>query len=68
MQKLSYLLLQNQLKLAIKISTCDVNEIDIEEFSLELRQLVKSILSKDPDERPSAREILDHPVFSSRSE
>jgi serine/threonine protein kinase len=50
----------------MKISTCDVKDIVLEEYSIELRNLVKNILSKEPEFRPSAKEILNHSMFKSR--
>lgn len=43
----------NQLKLAFKITMCDVSEINSETYSEELRKLIKQLLSKDPKLRPS---------------
>lgn len=51
----------------MKISVCDVNEIENDIYSAELKSLVKTILSKDPNLRPSAREILNNPLFSTRT-
>ena len=58
---------QNQLKLAMKISTCNVDEIEIDQYSSDLKELIKKILSKEPAQRPSAREILNHELFSSKA-
>jgi len=56
----------NQLKLAIKISECNISEIEISQYDDELKRLVKQILSKDPSARPTAREILNNALFRSR--
>ena len=43
----------NHLKLALKIISFDVNELSMDEYDVELKNLVKKILSKEPDSRPS---------------
>ena len=58
--------LKNQLKLALKISTSNIDMIEINSFSTELRNLVRKLLSRDPIERPTAKEILNEPIFVSR--
>ena len=55
----------------MKISKCEVDAEalkNIEVFSQELKGLVTNILSKNPDLRPTAREIVNHSVFSARRE
>lgn len=49
----------NQLKLALKITTCDVSDISVENYSDELRKLVKRLLSKDPKLRPSNLSVIE---------
>jgi serine/threonine protein kinase len=44
-----------------------VDEIEIDQYSADLKELIKKILSKEPAQRPSAREILNHELFSSRA-
>ena len=58
----------NQLKLACRISLCEVLPIDIDEYSADLKQLIKQILSKEAEDRPSAKEILNEAILSSRLE
>jgi len=43
----------NQLKLALKITCFDVNQISFGEFSGEMESLIKKLLSRDPCKRPS---------------
>jgi serine/threonine protein kinase len=55
--------------LAIKISECNISEIEIREYNDDIKSLVKKILSKDPSARPTAKEILNNnSLFSSRKE
>lgn len=58
----------NQLKLAYRISLCEVLPIDNDKYSLDLKTLIQLILSKEPDERPSAKQILSHPLFNERTD
>ena len=63
--------LKNQLKLAIKISSCDINPIDdieLDFYSKELKSIIRSILRKEPELRPSAKQILSDAVFSTKSQ
>lgn len=52
----------------MKISTQEVPEIEVDAYTEELRKLVGKILTKNPDLRPNAKEILDDPLFKSRRE
>lgn len=56
----------NQLKLACRISLCEVLPIDRDEYSNDLKALIKRILSKEAEDRPSAKEILNETIFRSR--
>ncbi|RNA10655.1 serine threonine- kinase Nek9 [Brachionus plicatilis] len=56
----------NQLKLALKISQCNINDIEAD-YSTELKDMIKIIFSKDPEQRPSAQEILQSCIFNSNS-
>jgi hypothetical protein len=51
---------------AIKILSSEIDEEQIEQYSTEMKTLVKSLLNKDPDSRPSARDILASDMFASK--
>lgn len=50
--------------MALKISECNINDIETE-YAPELKDLIKNIFSKDPEQRPSAQEILQSSIFYS---
>ena len=55
----------------MKISKCEVDAEalrNIDVYSQQLKELVTNILSKNPDLRPTAREIVNHSLFASRRE
>jgi NIMA (never in mitosis gene a)-related kinase 9 len=54
----------NQLRLALKISIGEIEEIQNEIYSNEIKNLCKQLLSKDPADRPSAEEILSSQQFN----
>lgn len=58
----------NQLKLALKIISFDVNELNMDEYDNDLKNLVKKILSKEANNRPTAKEILNEEIFASRQD
>lgn len=64
---LSLFFVQNQLKLAIKITYQEIESIDVDEYPSELKSLVLKTLEKNPDSRPSARDLLNDPIFASIS-
>ena len=45
------------------ILTMTPPEIDPKKWSKEMREFVKICLTKDPKERPSAEELLQHPFM-----
>jgi serine/threonine protein kinase len=60
--------MKNQLQLALKISKYNTQDIQSENYCEELKQIVGKMLTKDPELRPSATEILKEPIFSSRND
>ena len=52
------------MKLALKISQCNINDI-VNEYAPELKDMIKKIFSKDPEQRPSAQEIIQSSIFNS---
>jgi hypothetical protein len=50
------------------ISTGCVSDIKVESYSEKLKQLIKKILTKNPELRPSASEILNEPILSAKTE
>jgi serine/threonine protein kinase len=52
----------------MKISTGVVEDITVDTYSDDLKKLIKQILTKDPEGRPSANEILNNPTLSCKTE
>jgi [calcium/calmodulin-dependent protein kinase] kinase len=50
-------------ELQIQINTRNKDLTIPEEFSDELKDLVQWVLNKDPSQRPTAREVIEHPWF-----
>ena len=57
----------NQLKLALRISQGQVRDIQVDSYTGELKKLIKKILTKNPDDRPSAKDILAEKLINSRA-
>jgi hypothetical protein len=50
------------------ISAGSIEDIKVDIYNEELKQLIKKILTKNPEFRPSASEILNEPILSLRAE
>ena len=50
----------------MKITSYDIEEIKSDSYSDELKCLVTKILTKDPDLRLSALEILNEPILKTK--
>ena len=58
---------QNHLRLAYEIVCGEHGDVDSTgKYSAEMRNLVNSMLQKDPKKRPSAEEVIQSPVLSER--